>query len=562
MNPSRVMLAAAALAALHGCADPRREAPALCGNGILDDGELCDGTDFGGLDCRDFEAFRGQLRCATDCRAIETDGCSFVDGASEVDGWCGNGILDEGEDCDTRAPTVDCAAIGEGRGVLGCTVECRFDLSACCQMTGESCNGADDDCDGLIDEQTCDGETYCIAGACQGCEAEAEACNGSDDDCDGLTDEDFGVGRPCEVGRGACVTPGVIVCDGDDVACSARPPAPVDESCNGDDDDCDGRTDEGVLCDDAQACREGRCEAVCRARAERCDGGDDDCDGQVDEGGGLCDAGEVCAEGGCVIAICAPGRLTPFAGSGTLRAMTGASSVRGSCGGAGPEVGFTLSPRADSIVCVDTQGSAIDTVLHVRSDCDDPATEIACNDDALGYQSQVEFLAHPGVRYAVFVDSFGAAGGDVTLNVSDGRCPPPCVPEDRCQPGDPAYVAPSPQQRVDHPAGGVLRLEIADAADCDRLRFRLSKTDGSALGAATYHLRVGTCKPAGVIRASRRIDGPSGFIDFTTDFRDGAGEPKLFCATRAADIEPVMGDHEAWWFSNLARVERVVRRCP
>ena len=60
-----------------------------------------------------------------------------------------------------------------------------------------------------------------------------------------------------------------------------RSPA-ITERCNAIDDDCDGRTDEGV----ANAC--GGCGAV---PVDRCDGRDNDCDGRVDELSGADESG-------------------------------------------------------------------------------------------------------------------------------------------------------------------------------------------------------------------------------------------------------------------------------
>ncbi|MEZ4473328.1 MAG: MopE-related protein [bacterium] len=80
------------------------------------------------------------------------------------------------------------------------------------------------------------------------CVPAEERCNGRDDDCDGRVDEGFeGVGMPCSAGSGGCTRDGVRVCDADGaLACSAQPGDPVAETCgDGRDDDCDGTVDEG-----------------------------------------------------------------------------------------------------------------------------------------------------------------------------------------------------------------------------------------------------------------------------------------------------------------------------
>jgi hypothetical protein len=70
--------------------------PPVCGNGIREAGEECDGTDFGGLTCADFStggafvdgsAGGGFLSCTTGC-AIDTSTC-----VTEI---CGNCIDDDG----------------------------------------------------------------------------------------------------------------------------------------------------------------------------------------------------------------------------------------------------------------------------------------------------------------------------------------------------------------------------------------------------------------------------------------------------------------------------------
>ncbi len=136
----------------------------------------------------------------------------------------------------------------------------------------EACNGLDDDCDGTTDEgcdcvdgstQPCGsdvgacmpGEQTCVGGAWSACEGAVdgseEICDAADNDCDGTADEVPAVVemRPCSVGTGRCAASGVLVCAPGTIgapSCSAVEGAPVAESCNGQDDDCDEATDEDI----------------------------------------------------------------------------------------------------------------------------------------------------------------------------------------------------------------------------------------------------------------------------------------------------------------------------
>jgi len=185
-----------------------------------------------------------------------------------------------------------------------------------------------------------------------------EVCNGADDDCDGLADSGIlttwyadddsdGFGDPASAVQD-CQAPAGAVADGtdcDDSDPHTYPGAP--EECDGDDDDCDGRADQGeeghwyadadgdgfgdpdtleLTCDpqpdwvqDGSDCDDSDA-ALSPAAAEACNGVDDDCDGAIDEdfdedgdgyGGELCggsdcddgdsaihpDADEVCEDG-------------------------------------------------------------------------------------------------------------------------------------------------------------------------------------------------------------------------------------------------------------------------
>ncbi|MEZ4383600.1 MAG: hypothetical protein R3A79_19875 [Nannocystaceae bacterium] len=55
--------------------DTDTDGPDLCGNGVLDENEVCDGDKFGGKTCLDFGWTGGKLGCADDCSAISQSNC-------------------------------------------------------------------------------------------------------------------------------------------------------------------------------------------------------------------------------------------------------------------------------------------------------------------------------------------------------------------------------------------------------------------------------------------------------------------------------------------------------
>jgi hypothetical protein len=243
---------------------------------------------------------------------ITGDGTEICDGK---DNDC-DGTTDEG--FDLRHDIGNCGACGQACGFEHAAAAC--DLGTCrmiacdagfvdldrsprngceyaCTPSNngvEICDGADNDCDGVVDEADprtggacfptgmvgCNPQTGICAGRCAlgqfvclpgglTCRGsvlpESESCDGKDNDCDGAIDEDFdfandprwcgGCGKACALANAisgctaaACVVRSCrtgfvdldgVAANGCEYACTIDGP----EVCDGKDNDCDGRTD-------------------------------------------------------------------------------------------------------------------------------------------------------------------------------------------------------------------------------------------------------------------------------------------------------------------------------
>ena len=136
----------------------------------------------------------------------------------------------------------------------------------------ETCE-ADVDGDGFVCAVDCDdGDASVHPGV-------SDVCDGIDNDCDTLVDEDY-VDTATSCGTGACGAAGALECLGGTLVDSCEPgtPAGHDALCNGEDDDCDGSVDEDYV-DSATACGVGACGAtgatacVAGAVVDSCDAG-------------------------------------------------------------------------------------------------------------------------------------------------------------------------------------------------------------------------------------------------------------------------------------------------
>jgi cysteine-rich repeat protein len=148
----------------------------LCGNGQLDEGEFCDGDKFVEdavliVDCADGFAQTAHP-CNADCSAVDAEAA-----CEQIPENCNGEQRDEGEACDGEfLGEMTCADIIPGsEGELSCNAVCKFDTSKCIVTCGN----------GQLDEgEECDDGNFNDGDGCTAlCKLELNSICAADEDC-------------------------------------------------------------------------------------------------------------------------------------------------------------------------------------------------------------------------------------------------------------------------------------------------------------------------------------------------------------------------------------------
>ena len=183
-------------------------APAHCGNGVVEPGEVCDGD----VACT---SPGGSFLICSACAAFTSGPCSTTTTLPGQPPRCGDGVVDAGEQCDD-GNTTDCD---------GCSARCTR------EVVGNGVVDCGEECD--------DGNTT----DCDGCNADGEIECGNgviDAECGEVCDGDDVAGQTCPGGTVTCAPDCRSV---DRSHCPANAPAPHEICGNCIDDDLNGLVD-------------------------------------------------------------------------------------------------------------------------------------------------------------------------------------------------------------------------------------------------------------------------------------------------------------------------------
>jgi hypothetical protein len=118
-------------------------------------------------------------------------------------------------------------------------------------------------------------------------------------------------------------------------------------------------------------------------------------------------------------------------------------------GSASPDVWYLYTATCDGLLEVDTCGSSLDTNLSIQEPgCS--GVEVACNEDACGWQSHVTTRVAAGEQLLIRVAGWNGETGPFELHVSCGLPPVVRPARDRC---DQAYQLEVPSITVGSTVG-------------------------------------------------------------------------------------------------------------
>ena len=259
---------------------------AVCGDGLVQGDEECDGENLEGASCASLPGFGGgALACTREC-TFDVSDCRAD--------TCGNAAIDGAEECDgSNLGGQNCASLGFDGGTLACSEDCTFDESGCQIFScgngviegREQCEGADLDGKTCISEGFSAGTLACTANCLldtSGCQPCGDGMIQGDEECDGA-----------DLGGATCLSQGF---EGGTLGCSAT--CQLDTSGCGATDCCEEKFTPG--------CTDATCEAVvCGNDSFCCDSEWDDlCVGAAEELCAVCGGG---GPGNCCIGNGTPG---------------------------------------------------------------------------------------------------------------------------------------------------------------------------------------------------------------------------------------------------------------
>ena len=321
-----------------------------------------------------------QTDCADECAASGTRKCSGT-------GYQQCGQLDS-DPCLEWGQVVSC---GEEELCQAATGQC---LASC---GGQPCACEAGETKPCVDQGECQGgQRGCIEGEFGPCQWNTgptpEACDGKDNDCDGAIDEPADlVAPPCSKQAGVCQgavqvcagSPGWQDCNDAAYAAHATSAGQIYEilegSCDGQDNDCNGQTDEptkccqpdcaGKVCGADDGCGNTCTGGSCPAPQEVCQLGDcvclPDCAGKVCGGPDGC--GDTCKVGSCAApnSVCNAGTcVCAYASCGAGCCNIGDYCDGGTCT-PGVTAGWKVIPSNTNQDLRDVWGSAPDNIWAV-----------------------------------------------------------------------------------------------------------------------------------------------------------------------------------------------------